>query len=254
MRGMSSGVMPMPVSRTRMTMSFPSCLAVSEMWPPASVYFAALVRRFTRICSSLKGSASSLRPPLMSETLSSCFRSSMSGRTASTAVLTTGERLSGSFLRPIFPREMRETSSRSSISRERCFTCRCTTSFAQTRSSSVSSFPKSWAALLMADERVPELVGEHGQELVLPAVGLLPLGLDELLLRDVAADLRGPDDAARGVPDRRDGERDVDDGPVLPPPPGLVVVDLLAPADPAQDLRHVLDQLGRHEHRDVAGR
>ena len=86
-----------------------------------------------------------------SETLSSCFRSSMSGRTASTALLTTGERSSGSFRRPIFPRVMRETSSRSSISRARCFTCRWTTSFAQSRSSSVSSFPKSWTALLMDD-------------------------------------------------------------------------------------------------------
>ena len=60
--------------------------------------------------------------------------------------------------------------------------------------------------------------------------------------------------AARGVADGRDGERDVDDGAVLPPPPGLVVVDLLAAADPVQDLRHVLDELGRHEHGDVAGR
>ena len=57
--------------------------------------------------------------------------------------------------------------------------------------------------------------------------------------------------AARGVPDGRDGERDVDDRAVLPPPPRLVVVDLLAAADPVQDLRHVLDELGRHEHRDV---
>ena len=43
-------------------------------------------------------------------------------------------------------------------------------------------------------QRVPQLVGEHRQELVLAAVGLQPLGLDELLRGDVAADLRGPDD------------------------------------------------------------
>ena len=75
--------------------------------------------------------------------------------------------------------------------------------------------------------------------------------LGPLLGGDVPADLRGPDDLALGVADGRDGERDVDDGAVLPPPPRLVVVHLLAAADPLQDPRHVLDQLGRHEHGDV---
>ncbi len=71
------------------------------------------------------------------------------------------------------------------------------------------------------------------------------------LVGDVPADLGGPDDLALGVADRRDGERDVDDGAVLPPPLRLVVVDLLAAADAAEDALGVLDGLGRHEHGDV---
>ena len=49
-------VMPMPVSLTRKTTSSPSRPGLQrEIRPPASVYLAALVRRFTRICSSLQG-------------------------------------------------------------------------------------------------------------------------------------------------------------------------------------------------------
>ena len=50
--------MPMPVSLTRRTSSPPSCRAVSQMWPPWSVYLAALLSRFAKTCSSRVGSAS----------------------------------------------------------------------------------------------------------------------------------------------------------------------------------------------------
>ena len=60
-RGSISGGMPTPLSRTRKTTSPPSTPAMSWMCPPDGVYLAALVSRFTRICSSRVGSASSRR-------------------------------------------------------------------------------------------------------------------------------------------------------------------------------------------------
>ena len=100
-----------------------------------------------------------------------------------------------------------------------------------------------------------------GEEFVLHAVGRfglgpgglgggeqpLPLRLGPLAVGDVAGDLRGPDDRAVGVADRRDGERDVDDAPVLGDALGLEVLDPLAPADALQDAVHVLGMVRRHQ-------
>ena len=54
-RGSISGAMPMPVSRTRITISPPSRAAESQIRPPSSVYLAALFSRFERICSRRVG-------------------------------------------------------------------------------------------------------------------------------------------------------------------------------------------------------
>ena len=55
-RGKSSAEIPSPSSRTRITTSPPSSSAVSWMWPPGSVYLAALSSRFTSTCSKRIGS------------------------------------------------------------------------------------------------------------------------------------------------------------------------------------------------------
>ena len=62
--GSISGLIPIPVSRTRMTTSPPSGSTDSRIRPPGSVYLAALFSRFQRICSSLVGSASSRIAPV----------------------------------------------------------------------------------------------------------------------------------------------------------------------------------------------
>ena len=69
--GILSGAIPMPVSRTLMTRSPSSVLAVSEIFPPLSVNLAAFVSKLTRICSSRVGSASRSRWTGV-ETVSSC--------------------------------------------------------------------------------------------------------------------------------------------------------------------------------------
>ena len=81
------------------------------------------------------------------------------------------------------------------MSRASCFTCRSMTSVDQ--SSVSSSSPSSCDEHGVADggEGVPQLVGEHREELVLAAVGLLqPLGLVAELLLGLH-----PLDAVRGL-------------------------------------------------------
>ena len=56
------------------------------------------------------------------------------------------------------------------------------TSFAHSRSSSGLELAEELDGVADGGQRVPQLVGEHRQELVLAAVGLQPLGLDALLL------------------------------------------------------------------------
>src|SRR5262249_55921987 len=66
---------------------------------------------------------------------------------------------------------------------------------------------------------------------------LLALRGPALSLRDVARDLRRTDDGAVFIPDRGDGERDVEQGAVFAAAHRLVVVDTLAAADARQDGR-----------------
>ena len=73
---------------------------------------------------------------------------------------------------------------------------------------------------------------------------------DPSAIRDVPGDLRRADDRARGVADRRDGQRDRDERAVLAPANGVEVVDALAAPDVRQD--HVLfaKAIGRDQHGD----
>lgn len=92
-------------------------------------------------------------------------------------------------------------------------------------------------------------MGEHGQELVFPPICLLTLRLELLLLRDIAPDLGCSDDAPRPIPHRRNRKRHIDDSSIFPTALGFVVFDRFAVPDLPEDLVHVLDQLGWHEHR-----
>src|SRR6185437_12495603 len=80
--------------------------------------------------------------------------------------------------------------------------------------------------------------------------GDLPLGL--LPPGHVAGDLGDADDPPGVVLDRRDRQRDVDDGAVLAAPLRLVAGDPLAPADPLEDAGDLVALTRRHEQADVA--
>src|SRR5215467_8999749 len=53
----------------------------------------------------------------------------------------------------------------------------------------------------------------------------VPRHLGLLACCDVAGNLRGPDDLASTIPDRRDGEGDIQSSAILAQPLGLVMVD-----------------------------
>ena len=127
-------------------------------------------------------------------------------------------------------------------------------------------------------ERRPQFVRDHRDELVLHPVGplgfgprhtlgfeqafalggsggqgdalLLRNGGDALLFGDVARDFRHADDAARGVEDRRDGERNVDQPAVLAAAHGFEVIDALAAADAGEDVVFLGLTIGRDQDAD----
>jgi hypothetical protein len=107
-------------------------------------------------------------------------------------------------------------------------------------------------------ERIAQLVAEHGEEVVLRAVGRLrflqeqrALGLAALEARDVARDLRRTDDRPAGVTYRRHGERNGEPPPVLRLPHGLEVVDGLAAAKAGEHVVLFGAPLGGNDERDV---
>ena len=101
----------------------PSRAAASEICPPSSVYFAALLSRLARIC------ASRAKSPL---TRTGCgggahrervaARIDRTGRVVSTATAMTLATSTASNLRSIFPCVIRDTSRRSSTRRHSCLT------------------------------------------------------------------------------------------------------------------------------------
>ena len=168
-----SGAMPMPVSRTRTTASSPPGSASSSIRPPGSVYLAALFSRLTTTCSSRTGSASSADRPGRSVTAARGLRSSIRGRTASTAGgrPRRGRRLAAELdLAPADPRDVQQ------VVDQPCQVADLAIDdlLAQSRGSSAPGLPQRAAtALRIGRQRIAQLVGQHGQELVLAAVGLL---------------------------------------------------------------------------------
>src|SRR5690606_11476838 len=61
-------------------------------------------------------------------------------------------------------------------------------------------------------------------------------------------DLRGADDAAGAVPDRRDAQRDIDQRSILAPTQGLVMVNALATSEALQDFRLLIGVFTGDQH------
>ncbi len=91
-------------------------------------------------------------------------------------------------------------------------------------------------------------VGEIGERIVQRHVAEVALGL--FPPRDVPRDGRGADRLAAPVEDRRDRDRDLDPGAVLPDPGGLVVLDRLSPAHSCQQLGELLGPIRRDDEAD----
>src|ERR1700732_4753259 len=72
----------------------------------------------------------------------------------------------------------------------------------------------------------------------------LPLG-------NVTRYFRRADNSTLGVPDRRDGERNIESSPILGLPYGLEVFDLFAAADSRGDITFFRVTLGRNDQRDA---
>src|SRR5712691_11882934 len=71
------------------------------------------------------------------------------------------------------------------------------------------------------------------------------LGL--LACRNVAGNLRGPDDPARTVLDGRDGKGDIQSGAILVQPLGFVMVDALPTLQAFKKMGKVIGQVGRNQ-------
>ena len=84
-------------------------------------------------------------------------------------------------------------------------------------------------------ERVPQLVREQGEKLVLALVGLAELTLRPLLVGDVARDLGRADQLSGLVADRRNGQRYVEQASVLCDADGFEVISALTPAQPGKN-------------------
>ena len=151
--------------------------------PPGSVYLAALLRRLVRICSKRVASASTRRSPGGTETTKSCPRSSSRGRTASTVRFRIAVTFRASLRSSIFPRLMRDTSSRSSKR------WRDVLHLPLGHVSRLADHLGVCAGLLhdvqsvaYGRQRVAQLVRKHCQEFVLQAVGLPQLRIESGIL------------------------------------------------------------------------
>ena len=117
-----------------------------------------------------------------SETVTVWPRVSISSRVASSASVTTLCSVVAVLRSSIFSRVRRAASSKSSSSRARCRLCRSMTSVARRTSGSRSAGPRRVRmAIRIGASGLPELVGEHGDELFLRPVGRLGRGASRLL-------------------------------------------------------------------------
>mgnify|MGYP003694245749 CR=1 FL=1 len=107
--------MPMPLSRTRISTSTPCRLALSMMRPPGSVYFAALFEKIAEHLGEARESptTSSTSSPISIVSSCRCFGEERLDDVsmARATMVATG---TGSRLRLMLPRVMRDTSSKSS--------------------------------------------------------------------------------------------------------------------------------------------
>src|SRR5262249_24167005 len=111
-----------------------------------------------------------------------------------------------------------------------------------------------------------ELVGYRGEELVLRSIEhfgfaarllLLPQQQGSLLfqassLADVACHLRGADDTAQGIFDRRHGDRHVEESTILGDSYGLEVIDALTSPDARQHPILFCSPIVGNDQRDVS--
>ena len=67
---------------------------------------------------------------------------------------------------------------------------------------------------------------------------------------NVSSNLRGAHDPAIGILDRRDGQRDLDQAPILAPSEGFVTVDTLAVTDALENFRFLLEAIQWNQNRD----
>ena len=118
--------MPMPSSRTESTsLRRPSRAGDDRRCPPGSVYLAALVQQVATTCASRAGSATTRSPlPRHVDSRGGAGATRAAGSRSRSPWATTRASSTASRRSSIFPRAMRETSSRSSTRRERCCTCR----------------------------------------------------------------------------------------------------------------------------------
>ena len=116
---------PMPSSLTWIAISSPAGREVQRrMWPPRSVYFAALFSRLPSTWARRTGSASTQTGDGGSSSCNECERASIAGREVSTAAAITPASATRSRRSTSVPRVMRDTSSRSSSSSAMWFTWR----------------------------------------------------------------------------------------------------------------------------------
>ncbi len=127
MFGSTSGAMPMPSSHTRTVAHSWLRSTTTPMWPPALLYLEALFSRLPMTCSKRAASASIHTGPSAKLTISFWLRRSMLGVIRSTDPLTMPFKSTRSKCKAMRPVVMRETSSRSSVSLDRCRTCRSMT-------------------------------------------------------------------------------------------------------------------------------
>ena len=229
--------MPIPVSETRTTAVPASSADASVIRPPGGVYLAALLSRLATTCVSRVMSPSTTIPGTGPGSMTSSWRpASISGRLVSTALRNTVASSIRSRRSSSLPCEMRLTSSRSSTRWMSWCSWRSIISRAATCVFSSRRQTHDLERVADRRERIAQLVGERGDEDVLPPVGLAQrLGGDtafavgDLALGHVARDREDRADTAVGrdfgdqprleVPDfaarRREREARLDDLPGL---------------------------------------
>ena len=122
MRPSSACGMPMPVSEMLMAAHGAPARPLTAstrrvMRPPAGVNFEALCRMFEMICTTRAGSTSTTQVCGGSSIVSAISAASIAARCASTALCTTSASAVGRRWSTILPDVIRDTSSRSSMSR-----------------------------------------------------------------------------------------------------------------------------------------